>query len=67
VDDKSPITDYVATAEGGFLNLVTGEVLGVTEMLCRFSRAEVETVPIGHRHQQKAFRRRPPDQTAGGA
>jgi hypothetical protein len=30
MSDKAPITDYVATDEGGFLNLVTGgEVLSI--------------------------------------
>jgi hypothetical protein len=42
--------DYVATDEGGFLNLVTGELLGVTEMLSRYSRAELDGGTISKIH-----------------
>ena len=60
MSEKPSIEDFVATDEGGFLNLRSGEVLSVDEMLCRYGRAEVESVPIGHRRQRLAGRRRSP-------
>jgi hypothetical protein len=58
-EQKSPITYFVATDDiGGFFNLRTGEVLDVDEMLCRYGRAELESVAIGHRHQRSTGRRR---------
>jgi hypothetical protein len=59
-EERAPITDCVATAEGGFLNLQTGEVLSIDVMLSRYSRAEVESVPTGHRRQRPAGNRRSP-------
>lgn len=60
-EEYSPITDFIATDDsGGFFNLRTGEVLDASEMLSRYGRAAVETVPIGHRHQRLAGRRRSP-------
>lgn len=59
-DQQSPITDFVATDEGGFLNLVTGELLSVDAMLSRYSRAELETVSTGHRRLWFKGRRRSP-------
>jgi hypothetical protein len=62
-EQQSPITGF--TDEGGFLNLRTGEVLGIAAMLSCYTRAELESVPIGHRHQRPAGRRRwsPPDRS----
>ena len=57
-EQKSPITDYVATDDcGGFFNLKTGAILSVDAMLSRYSRAELETVPTGQRHWNVAYRR----------
>ena len=44
-EQKSPITDFVATDDsGGFFNLRTGRVLSVDEMLCRYTRSELESI-----------------------
>ena len=56
---RAQIVDFGATdTDGGFVNLRTGDVLSVDAMLCRFDRAELLQVPIGHRHQRLAGRRR---------
>jgi hypothetical protein len=55
VSKQSPIADYITTdTDGGFVNLRAGESLGADEMLCHFYRAELETVPVGCYHLQKA-------------
>jgi hypothetical protein len=44
------ITDFVATDDsGGFLNLRTGVVFDIEDMLRSFTRAEVLQIPLGHR------------------
>jgi hypothetical protein len=58
ISNKPLLADFVATDDsGGFLNLTTGDVFNFEEMLSRFSRAEVESIPTGHRDQRPVSRR----------
>jgi hypothetical protein len=52
-EQRSPITAYIAIAEGDFLNLRAGDVFDVEAMLRLFTRDEVLQVPLGHRPLQR--------------